>query len=154
MGLCAAPALPCLRKILSVLRFATLLQTRSVPQQVPSVTDYMDAHKYLKRGCKEARARLFSVVPSSRTKGSGHTEIQDFPLNIRKHFSSVRVSEHWHRLPWRGGGVSFCGDIRKTSSHGPGQLALCGPAWAGVLDQVIPSNFNLSVILQLPSFQC
>ncbi|KFV59288.1 hypothetical protein N328_06410, partial [Gavia stellata] len=22
-----------------------------------------------------------------------------FPLNIRKHFFTVRVTEHWHRLP-------------------------------------------------------
>ncbi|KAK4816073.1 hypothetical protein QYF61_011297, partial [Mycteria americana] len=30
----------------------------------------------------------------------GHTvKHRRFPLNIRKHFFTVRVTEHWHRLP-------------------------------------------------------
>jgi len=39
-------------------------------------------------------------MPTARTRGSGHTlELRRFPLNIRKHFFTVRVAEHWHRLP-------------------------------------------------------
>lgn len=34
--------------------------------------DLMNVHKYLKGGCKEYRARLFSVVPGARTKGGEH----------------------------------------------------------------------------------
>jgi len=40
------------------------------------------------------------VVPSDRTRGTGHTLKQRrFPLNIRKHFLTVRLTAHWHKLP-------------------------------------------------------
>jgi len=40
------------------------------------------------------------VVPRDRTRGNGHRlKHGRFPLNIRKHFVTVRVTEHWHRLP-------------------------------------------------------
>lgn len=41
----------------------------------------------------------FSVVPSDRTRGHRHTLKHRLPLNIRKHFSTVKVPEHWHTLP-------------------------------------------------------
>ena len=38
------------------------------------------------------------MVPSDRTRGNGHNlKPRTFPLNIRKHFLTVRVTEHWHR---------------------------------------------------------
>jgi len=53
-------------------------------------------HKYLKGGCKEGRAELFLVMPNDRTRSSGHKLKQmRFPLNIRKHFFTVKVTEHW-----------------------------------------------------------
>ena len=40
------------------------------------------------------------VVPSDRTRGNGHKlKHRGFPVNTRKHFFPVRVTEHWHRLP-------------------------------------------------------
>jgi len=40
------------------------------------------------------------VVPSDRTRGHEHTQKHGrFPRNIRKHFFTVRVTRHWHRLP-------------------------------------------------------
>ncbi|KAK4827392.1 hypothetical protein QYF61_017797 [Mycteria americana] len=61
--------------------------------------DLINVYKYLKGGCKEDRARLFSVVPSNRTIGNGHKhKHRRVPLNIRKHFFTVRVTEHWQRL--------------------------------------------------------
>jgi len=57
-------------------------------------------YKCLKGGCKKNRARLFSVVPSDRTRGSGHKlKHRRCHLNIRKHFFTVRVAKHWHKLP-------------------------------------------------------
>ena len=60
----------------------------------------INVHKYLMGGCNEDRARLFSVVPSARTRGQGHKpEHRRFCLNTRQHLCAVRVMESWHRLP-------------------------------------------------------
>ena len=54
----------------------------------------------LRGGCREDRARLFSVVPSDRTRGNGHKLIRRrFTLNISKHLVTVSVNESWPRLP-------------------------------------------------------
>jgi len=56
--------------------------------------------RYLKDRCQEDGARLLSVVPSDRTRGSGHKLKQGkFRLNMRKNFFPLRVTEPWHRLP-------------------------------------------------------
>ncbi|GAB0203605.1 hypothetical protein GRJ2_002826100 [Grus japonensis] len=62
--------------------------------------DLINAYKYLKGGCHEEGARLSPVVPSDRTRGSRHKlEQRKFHLNTRKNFFTLRVTEHWDRLP-------------------------------------------------------
>ena len=62
--------------------------------------DLRNADKYLKGGCQEDGARLFSVVPSDRTRANGHKlKHRKFQLNTRKEFLTLRVTEHWNRLP-------------------------------------------------------
>jgi len=62
--------------------------------------DLINAYKYLQGGCQEDRARLFSVVPSDRTRGNGHKLKQrKLQLNRRKNFFTLRVTEPWPRLP-------------------------------------------------------
>ncbi|GAB0181578.1 hypothetical protein GRJ2_000623100 [Grus japonensis] len=62
--------------------------------------DLINAHKYLKGGCLEEGARLFTMVPSARSRGNGHKlEHRKFHLNMRKNVFPLRVTEHWDRLP-------------------------------------------------------
>ena len=45
-------------------------------------------------------ANFFSVVCGDRTRGNGHRmEHRKFRTNMRKNFFTVRVTEHWNRLP-------------------------------------------------------
>lgn len=60
----------------------------------------IDGYKYLKGRCKEDKARLFSVVLGDWTKINVHKlKHRRFLLNIRKHLFTLRVMEHWKRLP-------------------------------------------------------
>ena len=64
--------------------------------------DITNAYKYLKGEVpiQEDGTRLFSVVPSDRTRGNGEKlQHKKFLLSIRKTFFTLRVTEHWHRLP-------------------------------------------------------
>jgi len=85
--------------------------------------DLTNAYNFLKGGRQGDGARLFSVVPSDRTRGNGH-KLKDrkFHLNLRKNFFTLRVTEPWNRLT-RGLVVSFSGDIQNPPGQGP--VLLC-----------------------------
>ncbi|PKU46344.1 hypothetical protein llap_3368 [Limosa lapponica baueri] len=62
--------------------------------------DLINTHKYLKGGCQEDEVSLSSVVPGDRTRGNGHKLVhKKFHLNMRRNFFTLRVAEHWNRLP-------------------------------------------------------
>jgi len=62
--------------------------------------DLINAYKYLKFGCEEDGARLFSVVLSDRIRDNKHKlKHRKFQLSMRKNLFTQRAREHWNRLP-------------------------------------------------------
>uniref|UniRef100_A0A8C3CN94 Reverse transcriptase domain-containing protein n=1 Tax=Cairina moschata TaxID=8855 RepID=A0A8C3CN94_CAIMO len=62
--------------------------------------DLLSVYKYLRGGGQKDVANLFSVVCGDRTRGNGcKLEHRKFCTDMRKNFFTVRVTEHWNRLP-------------------------------------------------------
>jgi len=62
------------------------------------------------------------VVPNDKTRGNGHKmKNRRVALNIRKHFFTVKVTEHWNRLPREA--VEFP-PLEILKSHHLGQTSL------------------------------
>jgi len=58
----------------------------------------------------------FAVEPTGMTRASGHKlEHITFHLKTSKHFFTVRMTEHWNRLPRQVVNISICGDIQNPT---------------------------------------
>lgn len=90
----------------------------------------INTYHQLKRGSKEDGARLLSVMPSDRTRGSGHMWGS---IWAHEHTFTVRLTENCSRWPRQT--VSFLGDP-KPPGHRSGQHGLDGMAGAGRLDNM------------------
>ena len=93
--------------------------------------DLINVYKYLRGGCREDGAGLFSVVPSDRMRGNGHKlKPRRFWLNVRGHFCTGRGTEHRDRLPTEAGESPL--EIPKTPGCCPAHCALGDAAWQGI----------------------
>jgi len=62
--------------------------------------DLISVHKYLKCGSQRDMGNLFSAVCGDRTRGNSHKlEHRKFHSSMQRNFFTVRVTEHWNRLP-------------------------------------------------------
>ena len=85
--------------------------------------------KYLKGGCKKDGARRFPVVPSDRTKGNGHkNETQEALSEYQETLFHCEGGQALAQVAQGGCGVSILADTQKPPEHGPGRLAVDGPA--------------------------
>jgi len=88
--------------------------------------DLINVYKYLKGGCKESGARLFSVVPSDKTRGNGHKlKHKRLPLNVGKYFFTVRMLWSHHLCRYSKGIWTWSWE-----------LALSGPTLARGFDKM------------------
>jgi len=83
-------------------------------------------YKYL-NGDEETR--LFSVVPSDRSRGNGRNlKCMKLHLNTKNPTFYSGGDQTLTQVSQIGFEVSLFGNIKKPSGHDPGQLAMGGPA--------------------------
>lgn len=90
--------------------------------------------KYIKGRCKEDGASLFSVVPNNKTRSNGLHLEQEFPSEHEETLFLFAGGWALAQGAQRTCGVSLPEDIKKLSSHRPGQLSVGDPVWTVGLD--------------------
>lgn len=63
--------------------------------------------EYLSLGLHKVPVTIFSFIFVTETCNGQKLKHRKLPLNMRKHFFTLRVTKHWHRLP---------GEVMETSS--------------------------------------
>ena len=62
--------------------------------------DLIQVYKCVRCGGQSGEARLFSAVCGDRTRGNSQKlEHRKLCTDVHKNFFTVRVTEHWNRLP-------------------------------------------------------
>ena len=79
-------------------------------------------------------AKLFSVVPSDRTRGNGHKQAQEVPSEHEEELLPSEGDGALEQAAQGGCGVSSSRDIQDPPGQGPVQRAVGDPASAGGLD--------------------
>jgi len=97
-------------------------------------------------GCKEDGARFFSLVPSERTRGSGHQQLQEIPFKQKKKLFYCDSGQTLEQVTQRGCEASTFGVTQTPTRHSPEKPALVDPAlsregWTREIPAVL-SNLN------------
>jgi len=94
--------------------------------------DLRNAYKYFQGGCQEDGARLFSVMPSDRTKGQrAQTEAEEVPSEHEEELIHSEGDGALAQAAQGGCGLSSSGDIQELPGRSPVQPAVGDPASAG-----------------------
>lgn len=100
----------------------------------------ISVYKHLMRLSSEDRARLFCVMPSVRTGGSGHkVKYWNVHPNITKSLDTVRMTEPQHRL------TREIVRSQNPTEHDPEKIALVGSASSSVYSIDISQNASKPV---------
>jgi len=95
--------------------------------------DFRNTSKYLQGGCQEDGPRLFSVVPSDRTRGNRH-KLKQRKFCLKEELLHSEGDGALAQAAQGGCGVSSSGDIQELPGRRPVQPALGDPASARGLD--------------------
>jgi len=99
--------------------------------------DLINVCKYLKCGCQEDRARLFSGAQRQDKGQQAQTKALEFPAEHEEELSYFECDRTLEHAAQRDCGFFFSGDIQNPPRQSPVQPAVGAPASAGGLDYII-----------------